>query len=394
MSGVTKSIYNHEVIDIIKMWDQQIKTIEGILPQNYTIKNIIDILKDFYPHEWNSVQAKYEYYYIKDKHLKRIKNKYRYNMLPPEQLIKKSQSFKKITSKEYQLEYSKNYNKDVCYEQYNSLKKKRQPKIEKINSKIEKAKQKTQQVTPDFLEKLIGLYNRKNTSQKDKMYIIVELKKYYNSQVIQFFFKLNDTEINKQLREIAFHHLQSFNYQPRLRGQKHMQIHTKSKKTKDYLKNEYAFQTYKIPFDPDELEYRINNSFDQKIKNYDFFISHSSKDSKYVQKLITHLNRKGENVYCDWISDSDYLKRHLVRQATLNVIKTRLEQSKKVVFVDSEYSTHSLWCKYELNYFYELKKPIYYIKTSDIERDNYNIILLRDKWFFDNNYRNIPLLEQ
>ena len=55
-----------------------------------------------------------------------------------------------------------------------------------------------------FLDQLIGLYNRINTSQKDRMYIIHELKKYYNPKVIKFFFKLNDTELNKQLRKLHF----------------------------------------------------------------------------------------------------------------------------------------------------------------------------------------------
>lgn len=394
MPGVTKKIFEHEMIDIIKMWNQQIKTIERLLPQYYTDKDIIELLRRFYPHEWDSVQAKYEYYSTKDKHLKRIKGKLRYNMVPPEKLIKRSQIFKRIMSEKYQSDYSKGYNHEIADEEYHILENKRKPKIEKINKKIKNAKLKTQQVTPEFLDKLIGLYERKNTSQKDRMYILLELKKYFNPQIIQFFLKLNDTEINRQLREEAFYHLQSFNYQPRLRRQKYMQIHTKDKKRRDFLKNEYPFQTYKIPLDPDELEYRINNSSEQKIKSYDLFISHSSKDSKNVQKLIIYLNENGKNVYCDWISDSDYLKRNLVRQATLNVIEKRLEQSKAVLFVDSAYSTQSIWCKYELNYFFELNKPIYYINISDIENENYNMNLLVDKWFFDKNYRDISLLEQ
>lgn len=40
MPGVTKKIFEHEMIDIIKMWNQQIKTIERLLPQYYTDKDI------------------------------------------------------------------------------------------------------------------------------------------------------------------------------------------------------------------------------------------------------------------------------------------------------------------------------------------------------------------
>lgn len=172
-----------------------------------------------------------------------------------------------------------------------------------------------------------------------------------------------------------------------------MQIHTKNRKRREYLKKIYPYQTFNIPLDPDELDYRINNSLDQKIKHFDLFISHSSKDSKQVQVLINYLNTIGKNVYCDWISDSDYLKRNLVRQATLNVIEKRLQQSKAVLFVDSPYLTKSVWCKYELNYFSELNRPIYQINISDIENNNYEITAMVDKWFCDVDYKNSKLFE-
>lgn len=43
-----------------------------------------------------------------------------------------------------------------------------------------------------------------------------------------------------------------------------MQIHTKNKKRKAFLKNVYPNQTYAIPKNPSELEYRIENSKEQK----------------------------------------------------------------------------------------------------------------------------------
>lgn len=132
---------------------------------------------------------------------------------------------------------------------------------------------------------MIGLYERKNASQKDRLYILLELKKYYSPKIINFFFKINDTELNKQLRWEAFYHLQSFNYQPRARKQKYMQVHTKNKKRKKFLRDVYPNQTYHIPKNPYELEYRIENSKEQKIKEYDFFISHSSKDSFFCTKI-------------------------------------------------------------------------------------------------------------
>lgn len=225
------------------------------------------------------------------------------------------------------------------------------------------------------------------------MYILLELQKYYSPKIIQFFFKLNDTELNKQLRWIAFYHLQSFNYHPRARRQKYMQVHTKNKKRKKYLKEVYPNETYSIPKNPYELEYRIENAKEQKIKEFDFFISHSSKDSATVQKLILYENKQGKNVFCDWINDVDYLKRHLVCKATLKVLEKRLEQSKALIFVFSKNSINSVWCKYELNYFLELGRKIYVIDKQDIEDGLFDINLLQDEWFKDSAYKELALLE-
>ncbi|MFR3385619.1 MAG: toll/interleukin-1 receptor domain-containing protein [Lachnospiraceae bacterium] len=79
--------------------------------------------------------------------------------------------------------------------------------------------------------------------------------------------------------------------------------------------------------------------------------------------------------------------------ATLKVLEKRLEQSKGVIFVLSDNSMNSMWCKYELNYFEELERPIYFIKTEDIEKDNFMITPLIDKWYLDAEYKQLALLE-
>lgn len=393
MSGVTKHIFEHDVRDIVFMWNEQLKTVQNILPQYYTEEDIVNTLKRFYPHEWKSVEIKYWYYQRKDKDLKKRFGKARYNMKAPIGLLHDVGIYKKILSSEYREKYASNFSEENVIRAERILWNKREPKIKKIDKKIEKAILKTQQVTPFFTDKLIGLYERKNTSQKDKMYILLELQKYYSPKIIQFFFKLNDTELNKQLRWIAFYHLQSFNYQPRARRQKYMRVHTKNKKRKKYLKEIYPNETYNIPKNPYELEYRIENAKEQKIKEFDFFISHSSRDSATVQKLISYENKQGKNVFCDWINDVDYLKRHLVCDATLKVLEKRLEQSKALIFVSSESSVKSIWCKYELNFFLELGRKIYVIDKQDVEEGMFDIKVLEDKWFIDSEYKKLALLE-
>ena len=393
MPGVTKHIFDHEISDINSMWNNQLKTIQPILPKNYSKKEIVELLKKFYPHEWRSVEIKHTYYKIKDRYIKKKYGKARYNMKTPETLLMDTFQYKKITSQNYQKLHSERYTDKACKYANIILWQKRKPKIERVNQKIEKALSKAQQVTPSFIDQLIGLYERKNTSQKDRRYILLELKKYYSDKIIQFFFKLNDTELNKQLRWEAFYHLQSFNYQPRARRQKYMQVHTKNKKRKKFLKEVYSFETYEIPQNPNELEYRIENSREQKIKEYDYFISHSSKDSTHVQKLIRAENQDGKNIFCDWINDVDYLKRHLLCKATLKVLEKRMEQSKAMIFVVSENSLHSIWCKYELNYFTELGKPIYCISKEAIDEKNFHLNKMNDTWFLDSDYKALALIE-
>lgn len=296
-------------------------------------------------------------------------------------------------SKEYVELYKLKFNKDVQLQNEEKLKQEREPKINKRREKIYKAKLKVQEIEPFYLDELMGLYDRKVTTHKDKVYIFKELEKYYCPKVTAFFKKKVDTEYNRQLREMAFYHLQEFGHFSKLRRQKYMRIPSGNKKRRKFLKEEYMKQTFSITEIPEELEYRIENSKEQKLKTYDFFISHSSADFHEVQNLITTLNMKNKNVYCDWINDTDYLKRNLVGEATKTVIEKRMNQSNAVLFVSSNNSQNSKWVKYELNYFHQLKKPIFVIKKESISDERYSFEKLSDSWFYDENFKNINLFE-
>ena len=232
MSGVTKHIYERNIINIKNMWGEQLKSIAGLLPKEYTEQDVIELLKKYYPHEWYFVEEMYSYYVVKDKSLEKRKGKRRFNMPQPLSILSGISLYKKILSSKYMEKHNLKFSENRRELAERELSSKRIPKIERIQHKIEKAQLKTQQVTPSFLDKLIGLYERKNTTQINRLYIIRELKKYYNNKIVQFFFKVNDTEMNRQLREEAFYHLQSFNFHPRLRRQKYMIPHTKNRKKK------------------------------------------------------------------------------------------------------------------------------------------------------------------
>ncbi|WP_407536532.1 toll/interleukin-1 receptor domain-containing protein (plasmid) [Cetobacterium somerae] len=239
----------------------------------------------------------------------------------------------------------------------------------------------------------MGLYERKNAplNHEEKVYIFHELEKYYCVKTINFFRKHNDKEINHQLRNMAFITLQKWGHYVKLRKKNSIRISAKNKKRKEYLKNIYSNLTYDIKKIPQELEYRIENNKDQKIKSYDYFISHSSLDYNEVQELIDNLNRQNKNIYCDWISDTNFLKRKLVGDATKKVIEKRMEQSKMMILLKSNNSIISNWVKYELNYFRELKKPIFQIDLIDKNNNLVEISDFSNQWFYDEEYKNINL---
>lgn len=391
MSGYTKHMCENDIEGAKKCINNFVNSIIPLLPRTYDFELFKDLLYKYYSYEMFLIDEKHKYYVDKEKSLISKGRKSRYIFPSSNILITSSPKYKKLFSDEYKRLHQQNFDESKYLERIKSFSAIRDPKIKKIFDKIEKAKLKTQQVEPEFLDSLMGLYDRKNTSQKDKVYIIKELQKYYCTKIIRFFSKKVDTEYNRQLREMAFYHLQSFGFQPVLRKQKYMIIPSKNKKKREFLKNTYAKERYNVNEIPEELEYRIQNSKEQKIKSYHFFISHSSIDYDAVQFLISHLNKNGKNIYCDWINDNDYLKRRLVGNSTLNVLIKRLQQSKEMIFVISENSMKSNWCKYELNDFYLQKKVMYFVKKEDLEKGIVKLEKYDDKWYFDPLYKQIDL---
>lgn len=68
--------------------------------------------------------------------------------------------------------------------------------------------------------------------------------------------------------------------------------------------------------------------------------------------------------------------------------KKRLEQSKALLFVSSNNSLNSVWCKLKLNYFLSLEREIYVI-----DKNIYNIKILDSHFFIDPNYEKQTLFE-
>ena len=165
MAGVTKHIFDHEIRDILSMWDTHLRCIRKVLSQTYSHKDIVDALKLYYPHEWFSVEMKYLYYTKKDKYLVNRFGKARYNMAPAEQLLQQTKQYQFLMSIDTKNQYSKDFSDESLAAERQALWAKRGPKIQAINEKINRAKAKVHQVTPAYIDQLIGLYERKNTQE-------------------------------------------------------------------------------------------------------------------------------------------------------------------------------------------------------------------------------------
>ncbi|QNM15798.1 toll/interleukin-1 receptor domain-containing protein [Fusobacterium hominis] len=386
MSKGAKGIFEKEFNKIIIKINKALNRIRYILPYEYNYFDIKSCLERLYFFEYKELLDFKEYYDKKNLYLLKHNKKSRYFLPSIEIILKRKTSMKKLLKLEIKKEYQVNFKEEIVQKKYIELQKERELKNKSRYENLLKAQERVQKVEPEFLDKLLGLYFRKTTTQKEKMYLFSEIEKYFCKKTINFFRKIHDTEYNNQLRERAFKRLQEWGNYVRLRKGKFIVVKTKNKKRKKFIKEIYKFQISNIEKTPFELEKRIEESLDQKLKIYDYFISHSSKNFLFVQKLKDKLNSKGKSIYCDWISDNHYLKRTLVGEATKLVINKRLEQSKYLILIDTKEARNSIWVKYELNYFYNLKKKIYVWNISSKEIEE-----LTELWFIDEHYLNLKL---
>lgn len=194
----------------------------------------------------------------------------------------------------------------------------------------------------------------------EKILIFNELKKFNNNKTISFFYKLNDSERNNQIRNMAFRHLQSLSKYVKLR---------KNFKGK---KKTYHIDSTLPNYSPEELVKFLNSNSVESKKKYDIFISHSYLDKDLVKSMKNSLNLEKLSCYYDWTSDQDFLKRTLISDYTKEVLKKRIEQSEIVVLllthnVIVEDKIISEWVDMEIEHAKSLGKKILCINVANVK---------------------------
>lgn len=354
MAGKTKRKYIGELMRFNKSLKRPLTLIQEVLPYRYCDYDILNFFKEFYPHEWQVIQERYKQYKEKDNHLEKVGKKRRYYPEEPKVYFFNLQKVKNMLSTGKKEQHKKAYDKIISEKLLESLKIKRSNIIKKRDEKILKSKENMQTLDPLFIDIFINEYHRKGISTEGKVEIFKELEKYDAEKSLEFFYKLNDSEKNNQVRQMAFTHLQKVGKYVKLRK------NFKGKK-KSYMIEESDFF-----MKPKDLYERINSDSIQNEKKFDYFISHSSIDYELIRKIQKSFNKVNYTTYCDWTSDNDFLKRKYstIGEYTTLVLKRRIEQSKNIVFVQTENTTDeennlfSKWIQMELDYAKKLKKNI------------------------------------
>ena len=223
-----------------------------------------------------------------------------------------------------------------------------QCKQKKRKDKIVLNQKYVQQVVPSYSNYYIQTYftgKYQNPTDIDTRYAVLqEASKYKSPVTIKFLYKVNASERNYHLRHFAFLTLQKF-------GEKEVRLRPNRKG-----KKRPGDKIVPNPINtPEDLIRFIYNSQLEQMKTYDLFISHSSFDYDLIIRLKAILNSLGLNVYIDWVSDRNALKRELTNISTAKAIIERLKSSKSLLYIHTESSLQSQWTPWELGYFHALK---------------------------------------
>lgn len=175
MSGHAKRQFENYIYKQKKMFYEYIKDdIIPILPSVYNFDDIYKIIETYYPFELEAFKFNLDVFRHKNKTLKKRRGITRYNALTPREYIYEKIIHSQFIKKKFIVSRVNKLNEEVRIEQYSEFVKKRENIISKRKSKVEKAQKYAQHMEPKFIDKMIGLYERKITSHKDKPELFIK----------------------------------------------------------------------------------------------------------------------------------------------------------------------------------------------------------------------------
>lgn len=104
--------------------------------------------------------------------------------------------------------------------------------------------------------------------------------------------------------------------------------------------------------------------------SFDIFLSNSVKDEKIILGIYAILQRLGFSVYVDWIVDPK-LDRTNVSADTAEHLRTRMRQSKTLIYAYSLNAASSKWMPWELGYFDGFRQAVAVLPVAQQSSDSF-----------------------
>lgn len=352
MPGKTKRKFVGETIKYKKSFRGPILKVMKTMAYEYAPEALLQNFQKFYPKKWKELNDRYKQYQGLDDFLVKSGKKRRYKHLSPPNFFKSLPIVKSVCSDNYKQQRQATFNEESMAQAEESM-------TNTIKSP-QPSPLLTQEVDPYYLEVYIAAYHKSGSTHSEKLEIISELRKFNTERTQLFFQKLNSSERNNHIRNIAFKHLQELGAFVRKR---------KGFKGK---KKQYHLEKVNFKVTPQDLAELLSSNSLQSTKTFDCFVSHSYKDSPLITDLKKQLNKHDIHIYYDWSSDNDFLKRELTSEFTEIVLKERIKQSRRVIFVQTNHSVSeslkvkSPWVQMELDYAVEVGKEVYCLNLTKL----------------------------
>lgn len=372
-----KRAYQAEMIRFVKQMKRPLYEVGDIMPIGFSDDDFIETFKKCFASHWQSIVEKKKNYDMMDRRRKHKHQQPIYYFPKPEDFILQNSITirKKTRQKHQQVLILPDDERQTRRRQYEEKSKRRLAERRKKQEEISKYQQ---LVTPAYSNYFIETYfSVKHTHPEDvntRMRILEEASKFKCKETIAFMFKVNSAERNYNLRHFAFLTLQKKFGFPKVhlhrnrKGKLHPGDHEipKEMDTPELLMAEIVQSQYEL----------------EQHKEFDVFLSHSSRDYEIIFELKTILNSKGLTVYVDWVEDRNSLKRELTSADTARVLIERITRSNSLLYVLTESSNQSQWTPWEIGYADALGKkimvlPIEDIKTSPAYLDKYAKAILQ-----------------
>ncbi|MGF6505869.1 hypothetical protein [Paraburkholderia sp. 32] len=103
---------------------------------------------------------------------------------------------------------------------------------------------------------------------------------------------------------------------------------------------------------------------------YDIFLSQTKRDAEIVLGVYAYLTSLGYKVFCDWI-EMPKVDGSPVTPANAELVRTSMERSDTMLFIDSEGAEQSRWMCWELGWFDAAKGYVAILPLANESKDYY-----------------------